>query len=96
MPAGSRDLERAFGTFLALDVAQVELRRFLRMHLGRGATSTALASMPSNATVETRWTMSPPQSKVAERAAMSKNIQGAYGAFRPVTCVPSGHSFHLG
>jgi hypothetical protein len=27
MPAGGRDLERALGAFLALDVAQVELRR---------------------------------------------------------------------
>jgi hypothetical protein len=33
VPAGGGNLERAFGAFLALDVAQVELCRLLRVHL---------------------------------------------------------------
>ena len=41
-------------------------------------TSTARASIPSKATVETRWTMLPllPQSKVAEGGEDGKNIKG--------------------
>jgi hypothetical protein len=39
-------------------------------------TSTGLTSMPSNATVETRWTMSDPAEvrSVAEVGSIGKNI----------------------
>ena len=42
MPAGRGDLQRAFCAFLALDVAQIEMRRFRLVHLRCGRDSTCV------------------------------------------------------